>query len=242
MGADVDPDLAAFPVHVARPRPIAERMIGTRLVATFRRCVEDAVDSKHLLSAAAVRRVGVEDLASFVLVKNAPARQVLDIGRPFRRGSEIVLRAPGGDVLRLERDIEVIVEVAAEGGDPEEFPVHALAHDFDLPDRRPGDDRIADVVILKVGQNAFHVIDFQRTSDALMLRAGRHHEMLDVKLAVPSKEIGQRQLPFGSVEEIFLLDPNPREREALGRNLVATSGQGLLSLQKRDARSEPLLP
>jgi hypothetical protein len=104
-------DLAAFPVHIVRPRPIAERMIGTRLVATFRRCVEDAVDSKHLLSAAAVRRVGVEDLASFVLVKNAPPRQVLDIGRPFRRGSEIVLRAPGGDVLRLERDIEVIVEV-----------------------------------------------------------------------------------------------------------------------------------
>jgi hypothetical protein len=97
-------------------------------------------------------------------------------------------------------------------------------------------------VILKVGQNAFHVIDFQRTSDALMLRAGRHHEMLDVKLTVPSKEIGQRQLPLGSVEPILLLDPNPRERQALGRNLIAMSGQGLLVLEKRNARSRPLVP
>src|SRR5271157_1455849 len=217
-------------------------MIGTRLVATFRRCVEDAVDSERFLSAATVRRVGVEDLASFVLVKNAAARQVLDIGCPFRRGPKIVLRAPGGDVLRLERDIEVIVEVAAERGDPEERPAHALAHDFDFLDRRSRDDRIADVVILKVRQNAFYMIDFKRTSDALMLRAGRHHEMLDVKLAVPSKEIGQRQLPFGSVEEKLLLDPNPREREALGRNLVAMSGQGLLVLQKRNAHSQPLAP
>src|SRR5208337_3177093 len=144
--------------------------------------------------------------------------------------------------LRLERDIEVIVEVAAEGGNPEEFPVHALAHDFDLIDWRSGDDRIADIVILKVGQNACHMIDFERAPHALMPRAGRHHEMLDVKLAVPSKEIGQRQLPFGSVEEILLLDPNPREREALGRNLVAMSGQGLLVLQERNARSQPLVP
>ena len=104
--AAVDFDLAAFPVHVARPRPIAERMIGTRLVATFRRCVEDAVDSKHLLSAAAVRRVGVEDLASFVLVKNAAARQVLDIGGPFRcvmiglrSATELVYSASGDPAL-----------------------------------------------------------------------------------------------------------------------------------------------
>jgi hypothetical protein len=68
------------------------------------------------------------------------------------------------------------------------------------------------------------MIDFERTSYALMLRAGRHHEMLDGKLAVPMKEIGQRQLPLGSVEQILLLDPNPREREALGRNLVAMPG------------------
>jgi hypothetical protein len=117
-----------------------------------------------------------------------------------------------------------------------------LPHDFDLLDRRSRDDRIADVVILEMGQNALDMIDFERTSDALMLRAGRYHEVLDVKLAVPAKENGQCQPPFGSVEEIFLLDPNPREREALGRNLVAMSGQGLLVLQKRNALSEPLAP
>src|SRR5580700_3211640 len=71
--AAVDFDLAAFPVHVARPRPIAERMIGTRLVATFWHSVEDTIDSERFLSAATVRGVGVEDLAGFVLVKNTAA-------------------------------------------------------------------------------------------------------------------------------------------------------------------------
>ena len=86
-------------------------MVGSGFVSALRHRVQDAVDPEHLLAAAAVRRVGVEDLAGFVFVKNAAARQVLDIGCPFRRGPKIVLRAPGGDILRLERDIEVIVEV-----------------------------------------------------------------------------------------------------------------------------------
>jgi hypothetical protein len=102
---------------------------------------------------------------------------------------EIIERASGSDVVQSERNIEVVVEVAGERGDPEERPAHALAHHFDLIDRRTGDGGVTDVVVLEVGQNARDVIDLERAADALMLCAGRHHEMLDVKLTAALEEI-----------------------------------------------------
>src|SRR5262249_34922987 len=45
---------AALAVHVARPRPIGERVIRTGLVAALRHGVENAVDAEHLLAAARV--------------------------------------------------------------------------------------------------------------------------------------------------------------------------------------------
>jgi hypothetical protein len=121
--------------------------------------------------------------------KISPASFLYRCG-PFGRGLEIVERASGGDVFRPERDVEVVVEVTAKRGHPEERPAHALAHRFDLLDGRAGDRGVTDVVVLQVGQNARDVIDFERTADALMLSAGRHHEVLDVKLTAALEEIG----------------------------------------------------
>src|SRR5262245_32066874 len=182
----------------------------------------------------------VEDLARLVLVEDAAAGQVLHRRGPFRRGPEVVLSTPGGDVLRFERDLEVVVEVAAERRDPEELPSHALAHRLDLLDRRAGHGRIAHIVVLEVGQDAIHVVDLERAADALMLRARRHHEMLYVELASALEEVRQRQLAVGAVETILLLHSNPGKGQAQGRNRIAVPGQCLLMLQKGNPRFEPL--
>jgi hypothetical protein len=184
----------------------------------------------------------MENLAGFVLVEDAPARQVLHRCGPFWRGLEIVQRATGGNVFRPERDVEVVVEVTAKRGHPEECPAHALAHHFDLLDGRAGDRGVTDIVVFEVGQNARDVIDFERTADTLMLGARRHHEMFDVKLTAALEQIRQRHLSLQTGEDVVLLDANPGQSKALGRDLVALTGPGLLAFQKRDPYFEPFLP
>src|SRR5262249_21804314 len=74
----------------------------------------------------------MEDVTSVILIENASARKVLDISRPIWSLLKIVLRAPRCDVLRSERDVEIIVEIAVERRDPQEFPSHSLANSFDF--------------------------------------------------------------------------------------------------------------
>jgi len=42
-------------------------------------------------------------------------------------------------------------------------------------------------MVLKMRQDVGHVIDLERATHALVPRAGRHHEMLDVELATSPK-------------------------------------------------------
>jgi hypothetical protein len=48
---------AALAVHVPRSRPFAERMKGTRLVATLWHPIENAVDSQHFFSTTTVEQI-----------------------------------------------------------------------------------------------------------------------------------------------------------------------------------------
>src|SRR5260370_2071136 len=141
-------DLAALAVHVARSRPIAQRVVGTGLVAALRHGVKDAVNAENFLAAAAVGRIGVEDFASFVLVEDAAAGEILHRGGPFRRGPEIVERAPRGDLFRLERHMTLIIEFAPYRPHPTAFPTHPLAPHFDLLNHRPVDNGIPHAVLL----------------------------------------------------------------------------------------------
>src|SRR5262249_19169557 len=139
-----------FSVHVAWPRPVGQRMIGSGLVAALRHGVENSINSHDFFTAPAIGRICVEDVTSVVLVENASARKVLDISRPIRSLPKIVMRAPRGDVLRPERDVEVIVEIAVERRDPQEFPSHSFANGLDFFDRSASDDREGYVVVFKV--------------------------------------------------------------------------------------------
>ena len=92
-----------------------------------------------------------------------------------------------------------------------------------------------------MGQKIAHVIDLERASHALMLCAGRHHEMLDVKLAAPLEKLRQRQFAVRPIEDIRRLDPDPGKGQAFGGDLVAMAGQCLLVLEKGGPCLEPLL-
>src|SRR6187401_691248 len=69
-------DGPALAVHVPGAGPIGKRVVRPVLVASLRHGVEDAVDAEELLAAAAVGRVGVEDLAGIVLEEDAVAGEV----------------------------------------------------------------------------------------------------------------------------------------------------------------------
>src|SRR5262245_43397164 len=74
-----------------------------------------------------------------------------------------------------------------------------------------------------------------------MLRARRHHEVLDAELTAALEEIGQRQLSLRTVEDVLLLEPNPGKFQAQRCNRVSVAGQGFLMLQERNTPFEPFL-
>jgi hypothetical protein len=108
-------DHATVTVHVSRARPVAQGMVRAILVAALWHHVEKAVDPKELFSTAAVCRIGVEDLALVVLLKNAVPGEVLQSDRPLGGGLEIVDGSVLSGRLGPEGDIEVEIEIAAVG-------------------------------------------------------------------------------------------------------------------------------
>ena len=97
MIATIDLDRTAFGVHVARSRPVGQRVIGPPLVATLWHPIKDAVDPEHLFSAPTIGRIGVVYLAGLVLVEHAATRQVLDFAYPSGRVFTTIRLSPGRD-------------------------------------------------------------------------------------------------------------------------------------------------
>src|SRR5262245_32161328 len=154
-------DHAAFAVHGPWPRPVTQRVIGPSLVSPFRRHVEISVDTKELFAAAAIGRVGMEDLAAVVLVENAITGEIFDPGRPFRRSSEIVESAAGSNLLGREGDVEVVVEIAAVRRNPGEAPPHTFADGFDLFDWSTRHGRVGHVVVSQMFEQTLDMVDLE---------------------------------------------------------------------------------
>ena len=70
-------DNAGLAVHVARPHPIGERVVGPILVAALGRHIEIPVGAEELLASAPERRIGMEDLAGVISDEHAVAGAVL---------------------------------------------------------------------------------------------------------------------------------------------------------------------
>jgi hypothetical protein len=86
-----------------------------------------------------------------------------------------------------------------------------------------------------------HVIDLEGAAYALVLRARRHHEVFDVKLTASLKQLGQSEFSVRPIEQVILLDPDPWQSQALGRDKIAVARQSLLVLEEFGPRIEPFL-
>src|SRR6202023_1497421 len=146
---------------------------------------------EELFAAAPEARVSEIDISHVILEKYALARKILDARRPFGGRPEIVDRPARGNLVRREGHVEIVIEVGAIGRNPREFPAHALAYHFDLLDGRARNDRVGHIVIVEMSENALNVIDLEGAANALRLRAGTHHEVLDEELAAAIEELRQ---------------------------------------------------
>src|SRR5688572_11270083 len=108
-------------------RPVRKRVSRSILLAALGQYVEVAVDPHELLTAAAERAVRVEDLAFRVLIKHAMSRKGIGL-RPNLLLAEVIDRLSRLHLLRLERHMEIIVEIGFVRRHPTELPSHPLSH------------------------------------------------------------------------------------------------------------------
>src|SRR5215510_930864 len=98
---------AAFAVHVPRPHPVGEGLVGPLFTPSLWCRIEIPVDTEELFTAAAIRRIGVEDLSSVVLEEHTVAGAVL------QPGIHVLIVVEGSvrvDLFVTERNVEIIVE------------------------------------------------------------------------------------------------------------------------------------
>ncbi len=173
----------------------------------------------------------------------APAR-LLTLGDrraelfPFGLGA--VVEHDRSDRL-VERDVEVVVEVAAVGGVPRERPPLARFVVLDLGDRRARDvdERgVADVEMLE--ESARHLVRSRGTARAPVVPLRVEHEVADDELAATVEEVEQGRSSVRTFEAVVLLDFLHRQSTSICGELVAFVREGLLLDEERFPSSQEL--
>jgi hypothetical protein len=84
------------------------------------------------------------------------------------------------------------------------------------------------------------MIELERAADASLAPVRSEHEMLDDQLAASAEQIGEGFLPVRPIEDIGLLDLDPRQCPPLAAELVAQAGELLFLAQKLGTLCESL--
>ena len=95
--------------------------------------------------------------------------------------------------------------------------------------------------MFEVRERAFNVVDLERAAHAALLPSGAVHEMFDDQLATSVEEIGERLFALRTIEQVILLDLDPRQRAPLGAQLIAQPREFFFLDQVLPARCEPLI-
>src|SRR5260370_40163569 len=102
--------------------------------------------------------------------------------------------------------------------------------------------------MFEMHESALDVVDLERAADAALLPAGAKHKMLDDQLAATVEEVSQHLRAVGSLEEVGLVDLDPRQLAAFGAQSVAQAGAfpflpqvRLACSQAHGSRKHPLL-
>src|SRR5580692_7965892 len=200
--------------------------------------VDEAIRAQQLFATSLIERVGMENLAAVVLVKDATSRLLFafDIG-----DLEIVEHLPFRQLLRGSRRLEVIIEVDAERRHPGEEPAHPFFERGDLRPRRTRHCGKRNIMMLKVLTGPIDVIAQKRATATTLLPPRSEHEVIDDELAASLEQIRERHLPVRPFEEIGLVDLHPGQLTSLPAHFIVFSRGFLLFDQEPPAGSDPFL-
>ena len=165
------------------------------------------------------------------------SRPSLPFGPEFGEAPVVVF--DGGDVL-AEGDVEVVVEVAAEGGVPGDGPAHPLPEWLDLGQRRPADEGQGGIPGVQVRQVA-DAVGQERAGRAALVRVRVEHEMVDQQLTPALEQLQQAGLAVRALELVLLADLGHRHPAPLSVQCIALPGELFLPGQQLLAGREPLL-
>lgn len=145
--------------------------------------------------------------------------------------------------LRVLRDVEVVVEVAAIGTEPRERPTHAFLVGSNLLNGGAGDADEGRVTRVKVFQGN-DVVGTQGAGRASRVPFRSKHEMLHDELAAAVEEVrkAHTDLFAGVIEAgecVRLGHLNHWESTTVGDDRVVSTGQRLLFLEESDAGGLP---
>ncbi|MNO83028.1 hypothetical protein D3C76_743180 [compost metagenome] len=181
----------------------------------------------------------MENLAGLIAIKHAETGKFFFAAIGF---FVVVGGLAGGDVFGASRHTEVIIEIAAFGRHPVEFPAHAPFERLELGERCMGHRHHRDVVVRQVLVGAVDVVGQERATRAALIPAFSEHEMVNDQLAAATKQVGEFQFAVGTLEVVVLVDFYPGQGAAFGAESVAFPGEGLFVGQMLLAGGEPVFP
>src|SRR5580704_1512175 len=191
---------------------------------------------------AGIRGVCEEDVAAFILQENAETWKLFAyVSTVGRDRSEVVVDLPLVDLLLRERDVEVEVEIAAEGRDPFEVPAHARLVRENLGERCARDGYDRHVVVGEVLSRSVDVLGLEGAAGTGGIPFGRVHQMMDNQLAAAVEEVWERLAALFGFERIALLDLQAGEPASLGGEPVPLAHVRLFLLEQRLPCGEPFL-
>src|SRR5580704_3358154 len=139
---------------------------------------------------ASIRGVCEEDVAAFILQENAQTGKLFAyVSTVGRDRSEVVVDLPLVDLLLRERDVEVEVEIAAEGRDPFEAPAHARPVRENLGEWCAGDGDDCHVVVGEVLGRSVDVLGLKGAAGTGGIPFGAVHQMVDDELTAAIEEV-----------------------------------------------------
>jgi len=153
--------------------------------------------------------LAVEDAQARLL---APGEEGLAL--LLQGGLVLVVVLHGRDAV-VEGDVEVVVEVGAEGRHPGEGPAHAPLEGVDLGERRARHDHeggVAREQVREVGD----VVGEEGAAGAAFVLVGAQHEVVHDELLPAVKEVEEGDLSGGALEGVLLLEVDHWEVAHLG--------------------------
>src|SRR5215469_8354550 len=120
------------------------------------------------------------DGAVAILEEHAAAVQFFGRGVDYLK---VVIDLALGQILFLERDVVVVVEIAAKGGNPVEAPPHPFFVSLDFRQRCARNRKESDVVMCEMEVGPVDMIGKKRAAYAPGLAPGPEHEVIHDELA-----------------------------------------------------------